>query len=142
MRYFDAYIAGFELESPLDSVMNPAYHERVGIALRPLNSGSRGGRGFASSGLTRRPTVHALGIAASLACGVKENIGSMVKSIHAGMAARNGVTAARLAQAASLASEQRSMVPGYLVAMEVRACIGSSRGNWPTWDLRWEIRLG
>jgi 2-methylcitrate dehydratase PrpD len=64
----------------------------------------------------------------------------MVKPLHAGMAARNGVTAARLAKAGFVASEQSIDGPqGYLVAMdsqkppsavaEVAADLGS----------RWEI---
>lgn len=51
-------------------------------------------------------TVHAIGIAASLACGLKENMGTMVKPLHAGTAARNGVMAARLAQQRFTASGQ------------------------------------
>jgi len=43
-------------------------------------------------------TRTALGIAASLANGLKQNIGTMTKPLHAGNAARNGVVAAELAQ--------------------------------------------
>lgn len=42
-------------------------------------------------------TKTALGIAASLANGLKQNIGTMTKPLHAGNAARNGVVAAELA---------------------------------------------
>jgi 2-methylcitrate dehydratase PrpD len=40
---------------------------------------------------------HALGIAASMASGSRQNFGSMTKPLHAGMAARDAVTAAQLA---------------------------------------------
>jgi len=40
----------------------------------------------------------AVGIAASASCGLRQNLGSMTRSFHAGNAARNGVTAALLAQ--------------------------------------------
>ena len=40
----------------------------------------------------------ALGIAASLACGIRENFGSFTKPFHAGAAAQHGVTAALLAK--------------------------------------------
>lgn len=40
----------------------------------------------------------ALGIAASLASGLKQNFGTMTKPLHAGNASRNGVVAAQLAQ--------------------------------------------
>ncbi len=48
--------------------------------------------------LTREQTMHAMGIAASEACGIQKNFGSMTKPLHAGLAARNGVVAALLAQ--------------------------------------------
>jgi 2-methylcitrate dehydratase PrpD len=70
-------------------------------------------------GLDAQATQHALGIAASSACGLKENIGSMVKPLHAGMAARNGVMAARLAQRGFTASLHALDGPqGYLTAMD------------------------
>jgi 2-methylcitrate dehydratase PrpD len=42
--------------------------------------------------------MHAFGIAASEACGIQKNFGTMTKPLHAGLAARNGVFAALLAQ--------------------------------------------
>ena len=41
----------------------------------------------------------AFGIAASLARGLRQNFGTMVKPLHAGIAARNGVEAALMAEA-------------------------------------------
>ena len=41
---------------------------------------------------------HALGIAASMASGVRRNFGTMTMSFHSGLAASNGVKAARLAK--------------------------------------------
>src|SRR5450759_1102196 len=49
-------------------------------------------------GLTREQSMHAMGIAASEACGIQKNFGTMTKPLHAGLAARNGVFAALLAQ--------------------------------------------
>ena len=49
-------------------------------------------------GLTREQTSHAIGIAASEASGINKNFGTMTKPLHAGLAARNGVFAALLAQ--------------------------------------------
>lgn len=48
--------------------------------------------------LTREQTTNALGIAASEACGIQKNFGTMTKPLHAGLAARNGVLSALLAQ--------------------------------------------
>ncbi len=48
---------------------------------------------------------HALGIAASLAGGLRQNFGTMTKPLHAGKAAANGIQAALLAQAGFTADE-------------------------------------
>ncbi|MFC1941185.1 MmgE/PrpD family protein [Chloroflexota bacterium] len=49
-------------------------------------------------GLKQEQTIMALGIAASEACGLQRNNGTMTKPLHAGMACRNGVMAALLAK--------------------------------------------
>jgi 2-methylcitrate dehydratase PrpD len=48
--------------------------------------------------LDARKALHALGVAGSLACGSRQNFGTMTKPLHAGIAASNGVTAAYLAE--------------------------------------------
>jgi 2-methylcitrate dehydratase PrpD len=50
-------------------------------------------------GLSEECTSHALAIAASAACGVGRNSGTMVKPLHAGLAAGGGVLAALMAEA-------------------------------------------
>jgi aconitate decarboxylase len=54
--------------------------------------------------LTEEQTRHALGIAASRACGISANIGTMTKATHCGNAARAGVEAALLAERGFTAS--------------------------------------
>jgi 2-methylcitrate dehydratase PrpD len=49
--------------------------------------------------LNFRQVRMAIGIAASLACGLRQNFGTMTKPLHAGKAGANGVQAAFLAQA-------------------------------------------
>jgi 2-methylcitrate dehydratase PrpD len=116
----DAYVVGFELECRLGTVMNPRHYHRRGWHC----TSSIGTLGAAAAvarvlGLDAQATRHALGIAASSACGVKENLGSMVKPLHAGMAARNGLMAARLAQQGFTASPHAIDGPqGYLAAMD------------------------
>ena len=62
---------------------------------------------------------HALAIAASEASGLKENFGTMVKPLHAGLAARNGVLAALLARCGMTASAAALDGPqGFLAAMD------------------------
>src|SRR5439155_23855258 len=57
------------------------------------------------SGLNSEQIRCALGIASSMASGSVGNFGTMTKPLHAGIAARNGVTAARLAQKGFTGSE-------------------------------------
>ena len=116
----DAYVVGFELECRLGNVMNPRHYHQRGwhctSSIGTLGAAAAAARVF---GLDAPTAQHALGIAASSACGLKENIGSMVKPLHAGMAARNGVMAARLAQRGFTASPHAIDGPqGYLAAMD------------------------
>ena len=80
-----------------------------------------------SSPSTSQTTRTALGIAASLASGLKENFGSMTKPFHAGHAARNGVWAAMLAREGLTSSATALDGPqGYLAAFGGRERPGRS----------------
>src|SRR5262249_16450321 len=89
-------------------------------------------------GLDRAETAHALAIAASEASGVKENFGTMVKPLHGGLAARNGVLAAQLARAGMTASANAIQGPqGFLAAMDSESpSIDAFAGDL---GVRWEI---
>jgi len=116
----DAYVVGFELECRLGNVMNPRhYHQRGWHCTSSIGTLGAAAAVARVLGLDEQATRHALGIAASSACGLKENMGSMVKPLHAGMAARNGLTAARLAQRGFTANPHAIDGPqGYLAAMD------------------------
>lgn len=116
----DAYVVGFELECRLGKVMNPRhYHQRGWHCTSTIGTVGAAAAAARVFGLTSVQTRHALGIAASSACGLKENLGSMVKPLHAGMAARNGVVAALLARRGCIASERSLDGPqGFLAAMD------------------------
>ena len=137
----EAYVAGFELECRLGLVMNPRhYHERGWHCTSSI--GTLGAAAAASRllKLDAVSTIHALGIAASSACGLKENLGSMVKPLHAGMAARNGLLAARLAKAGFVASEQAIDGPqGYLAAMDSQKPPAAFKDAIADLGSRWEI---
>src|SRR5262245_45784636 len=137
----DAYIAGFEVECRLGLVMNPRhYHERGWHCTSSIGTLGAAAAAARLLGLDAPATAHALGIAASLACGLKENLGSMVKPLHAGMAARNGLMAARLAQAGFVASEHSIEGPqGYLVAMDSQKAASALVDAAADLGLRWEI---
>jgi 2-methylcitrate dehydratase PrpD len=115
----DAYVAGFELEARLGQVMNPRHYQRGWHCTSTL--GTIGAAAAASRvlGLAVETCRHALGIAASQASGLKENFGTMVKPLHAGLAARNGVVAATLAASGLTASDAAIDGPqGLLHAMD------------------------
>jgi 2-methylcitrate dehydratase PrpD len=137
----DAYIVGFEVECRLGMVMNPRhYHARGWHCTSSI--GTLGAAAAAARVLRLTPpaTSHALGIAASLACGLKENIGTMVKPLHAGVAARNGVMAARLAQQGFTASEHAIDGPqGYLAAMDSERPPAELVRAIADFGARWEI---
>ena len=100
-----AYIIGFEIDAALGLALNPVHYTRGWHATSSI--GTLGSAAAASRllGLDVTETRHALGIAASLASGLKENFGSMTKPFHAGHAAQNGVRAAQLAREGLTASD-------------------------------------
>ncbi|SFC10131.1 2-methylcitrate dehydratase PrpD [Bosea sp. CRIB-10] len=71
-------------------------------------------------------TRHALAIAASLSSGLRKNFGSMVKSLHVGIAAANGLKAARLAAAGVEGSAEPFEDEGFLSAFS-----GGETDRWP-----------
>ena len=92
-----AFTAGFELECAIAAPISPGHYEDGWHATATF--GALGATAAAASllGLTTGETVHALNVAASTPAGLKRNFGSMTKPLHAGLCARSGVTAARLA---------------------------------------------
>ena len=116
----EAYVAGFEVECRLGKVMNPRhYHERGWHCTSTIGSVGAAAAAARVFGLSAVQMEHALGIAASSACGLKENLGTMVKPLHAGLAARNGILAACLARLGYEASTRSLDGPqGFLAAMD------------------------
>jgi 2-methylcitrate dehydratase PrpD len=100
-----AYLIGFEVSAALGAALNPGHYARGWHATASI--GTLGCAAAVASVLRLDPvqTRHALGVAASLASGLKENFGSMTKPFHAGQAARNGVFAALVAREGLTASD-------------------------------------
>lgn len=104
--WLHAFLVGFEVECKISEWM-PAEHYLRGHH----SSGTVGTFGAAATaaqllGLGRTQTAHAIGIAASLAAGIRCNFGTMTKPLHVGRAAENGVLAASLAQRGYTADPQ------------------------------------
>jgi 2-methylcitrate dehydratase PrpD len=94
----DAFVLGFEVECKLGRLIGAPHY-----ALGWHPTSTFGSLGAAAScarllKLDAERTQAALGTAASLAAGVRQNFGSMTKPLHAGWAARNGIVAASLAE--------------------------------------------
>jgi 2-methylcitrate dehydratase PrpD len=120
----DAYVVGFEIESLLGRALNPRHYQRGWHCTSTIGTLGAAAAVARLLGLDGARAGHALAIAASEACGLKENFGTMVKPLHAGLAARSGVLAARLAMAGMTASAAAIAGPqGYLAAMDA---------EWPT----------
>jgi 2-methylcitrate dehydratase PrpD len=100
-----AYVIGFEIDAALGLAVNPAHYTRGWHATASIGTLGCAAAAARLLGLDAVQTRHALGIAASLASGLKENFGSMTKPFHAGHAAQNGVRAAQLAREGLTASD-------------------------------------
>lgn len=99
-----AYIIGVEVECRIADAIHPR-HYQSGFH----STATMGGLGAAMAvgkilHLNEVGLLRALGMAASMASGLRENFGTMTKPLHAGRAAENGVTAALLAQAGHTAA--------------------------------------
>ena len=115
----DAYVIGFEIQALLGRLMNPQHYQRGWHCTSTLGTLSAAAGASRLLGLDAEATSHALGIAASSASGLKENFGTMVKPLHAGLAARAGVMAALLAKGGMTASTKAIDGPqGFLRAFD------------------------
>jgi 2-methylcitrate dehydratase PrpD len=118
----DAYVVGFEIEARLGRLMNPRHYQRGWHCTSTLGTVGAAAAVSRLLCLDAAAAGHALAIAASEASGLKENFGTMVKPLHAGLAARNGVLAALLAQRGMTASARALDGPqGFLHALDSEA---------------------
>ena len=93
----EAYIVGVEVSTLLAGAMG---EEAKAIGLHPAGLSGTLGAAAAAAKLLRLGCEQiqvALGIAASMTSGLSQNFGTMVKPLHLGNAARNGIMAAELA---------------------------------------------
>lgn len=96
--FLAGFTAGFEVECKLAAAIHPSHYVdgfHTSGTIGTFGATACAGRLL---GLTSSQMTQALGIAASMASGVRANFGSMTKALHVGRAAENGVRAALLAQ--------------------------------------------
>lgn len=104
--FLHAFILGVETECRIGNAVYPSHYD-VGWHI----TGTAGVFGAAAAagrllGLSEQQMVWALGIAATQASGLREMFGSMVKPMHPGNAAKNGLLAALLASKNFTSAEQ------------------------------------
>lgn len=92
-----AYAVGVEVAAKLGRFANPTHYGSGWHATATLGVIGAAAAVAKLLGVPEQRVVMALGIAASQAAGLRRNFGSMTKPLHAGNAARAGVTAAQLA---------------------------------------------
>lgn len=93
-----AYILGVEVGGKLGKVMGWSHYEAGWHGTGTLGTIASAAASAKALGLNEAKTSYALAIAASGASGIRENFGTMVKSLHAGQASAAGVLAALLAE--------------------------------------------
>lgn len=93
-----AYAVGFEIGVKLGRMLNPKLYEQGWHATRVLGVLGTTAACCRLLRLSATETGAALGIAVSMASGVRQNFGTMTMALHAGLTARDAVHAAMLAE--------------------------------------------
>jgi 2-methylcitrate dehydratase PrpD len=95
----DAYIVGLELQARIGRLLQPHHYQRGWHATATIGAIGTAGACAKMLGCGVAGILASMSIATSMAGGSKKQFGSMMKPVHAGLAAKNAVTAARMAQA-------------------------------------------
>lgn len=137
-RVLEGYVAGFEVEAVLGRAMNPSHYEQGWHCTSTIGTLGAAAAAARVMGLGAEATSGALAIAASEASGLKENFGTMVKPLHAGLAARNGVLAALLARD-GLTASRRAIDGSQGLLVATFGGHGDLDASLLTLGQRWEI---
>jgi 2-methylcitrate dehydratase PrpD len=128
-----AYIAGFETEAAIARMVNFYHYEK---GWHPTATIGTFGATAAACHLIRlntEKTAVALGLAVSLAAGVKANFGTMTKPLHVGETTRSGLVAALLVEQGFTANKEAFEHPhGFLTLFNGEGNYDVSRllENW------------
>jgi 2-methylcitrate dehydratase PrpD len=141
----EAFVAGYETACRVGRLIAPGHYDGLGFHA----TGTVGTFGAAAGcahllGLDEEATLHAMGIAATQAAGLKSMFGNMYKPLHAGRAAQAGLLAARLAArgfTAQLDSYSDALVQDpVLASLHARTTVEFQAG-WPSTRAVMDIRL-
>lgn len=133
-----AYVTGLEAMAHLGRAVGTRHYEagfHATATLGPLGAAAALAH---LGGFTPETTAVALGLAATQSAGLRLQFGFDAKPLHAGLAARAGLTAARLAQAGlsgapDLLDSRLGFLPLYGFGAEQPALVG------PGWGAPWQI---
>ena len=104
--FLHAFVLGVETECRIGNAVYPSHYDvgwHITATAGVFGAAAAAGRLL---GLSQQQMVWALGIAATQSSGLREMFGSMVKPMHPGNAARNGLLAALLASKDFTSAEQ------------------------------------
>jgi 2-methylcitrate dehydratase PrpD len=102
----DAYIIGLEVSARLGEAMNQAHYHRGWHTTLTIGAPAVAAACARLLGLDRKKIGTAMSIATSMSGGSKRQFGTGVKPLHAGLAAQNGLVAARLAASGLTAADE------------------------------------
>jgi 2-methylcitrate dehydratase PrpD len=122
-----AYVIGFEVICKVGRSLSPHLYQRGWHATSVLGVLGSAAASSWILNLDKERVIHGLGIASSMASGLRANLGSMTKPLHVGLAAQNGIVAASLAEKGWTANPQ---------ALEERT------GLFPVLAGTWDMNLG
>ncbi|QAA95066.1 MmgE/PrpD family protein [Pollutimonas thiosulfatoxidans] len=120
-----AMVVGVQVESVLGATITLEHNARGWHTTATLGTFGATAACAKLLGLDYERTANALGIAASLIGGIRENFGTPTKAMHAGFAAQNGLLAARLAQEGlTSGSSALEGQEGFFALYGSRDCLG------------------
>lgn len=105
-RFAVAFNAGFEVGCKVAEAINPDHYMRGFHTSGTIGTFAAAATAGKLLGLDADGIARALGIAASMASGIRAGFGTMTKPMHVGRACENGVTAALLARAGFTADRE------------------------------------
>ncbi|MGH7123119.1 MAG: MmgE/PrpD family protein [Stellaceae bacterium] len=95
----DAWLVGIEIQIAVGHGVNRLHYDNGFHATSTVGTIGTAAACARLLGLDKTKTAHAISLGFSMASGTKAQFGTMAKPFHAGMAAKNAVIAARLAEA-------------------------------------------
>jgi 2-methylcitrate dehydratase PrpD len=105
-QVLEAYIMGFEVLIRMARIVNFHHYEKGWHPTATIGTFGVAAAAARLLGLDAARTMSALGLAASMASGIKENFGTMAKPIQVGHAAQKGLMAALFAAEGATASPE------------------------------------